>query len=67
MEGYLAVLMLKPGQLSSQMNRKLFTTEQACREWVAKQRVPPFASGWYIEAYGEDGCQTWSQGIKSQE
>ncbi len=70
MEGYLAFLLLKPltepVDPNDRMRRKLFPTEAACRAWIGEQRIPPFAFGWWIEAYDADGCVAWSQGVKSE-
>ena len=61
MSGAIAFLQTKG---AGPMNRRLFPTEQEARDWAVTQPIPPWAFGWVIQVFGDDGCVMSSQSVK---
>lgn len=65
MSGAIALLLCKGG--GGSMNRRLFPAEQEARDWAATQAVPPWAFGWWVEVFDEEGRVSHSQAVKPKE
>lgn len=69
MRGYLAVLLMKriPDQPEPNiMSRKLFFDKTACLIWIGERDIPPFAFGWWIEEFDDEGNISCSYSVKSE-